>query len=172
MGLWVNGNLATVLFDSAGLGLTTVVLGSTIMESSSSYRNVGEALSRFAGVGALILLLLWNPLVLHPRYWTATTVSLSVLLDAALIIAGAGLLCLRKLGGLALSAVSLLLLTRTAVQIVAFPWSLTLLLPIFFTAFLWRLLRWDSGGRAAFFILGSMVASGLLNYIAFLMGHG
>lgn len=141
------------------------------MEQSSNYHDLAKVLCRLAGVAALLLLLLWNPLVLRPRFWTPAAVAYSVSVDSALIIAGVGLVCLRKLGGVAISALALLLFTQIAVQSAGLPWSLILLLPIFLTAFFWRVLRWGNSRRDALFALGSIVASGLLNYIAFVMRH-
>ena len=154
-----------------GLAGYTVVQVHTMMESPSNYHDLGKILSRLAGVAALVLLLLWNPLVLRPRHWTVATVAFSVSVDAALIIAGVGLVCLKRWGGLALSALTLALLARTSVQSPGLPWSLALLLPILFTAFFWRVLRWGNARRDVVFVLGGIVASGLLNYIAYVSHH-
>ena len=59
-----------------------------------------------------------------------------VSIDAALIIAGVGLVWLRKLGALGISTAALLLLVRTAPQSTGLFWSL-ILLPLLFTAVCW-----------------------------------
>jgi len=140
----------------------------TTMEQPSNYHDLAKALCRLSGVAAFLLILFWNPVVLRPRFWTASAVAYSVSVDAALIIACVGLLCLRKWGALAISALALLLLTRMGTGL---QWSLILLLPIFFTALVWRALRWGKWRHDLVLALGSIAASGLLTYIAFVMRH-
>jgi len=133
--------------------------------------DIAKVLCRLTGVATLLLLLFWNPLFLRPRFWTAPAIAFSVSIDAALIIAGVGLVCLKKWGALVISAVALLLLTRTAAQGAGFPWSLILLLPALFSAVCWRVLSWGNSRRDFLFALASIVTSGLLSYVAFVMRH-
>jgi hypothetical protein len=65
-------------------------------QASSSKRAVVRVMFTTVGLCAVLLSLLWNPLVLRPRFWSATFVLRSLLGDAAVLLMGVGLIRLRR----------------------------------------------------------------------------
>src|SRR5580704_14462772 len=76
---------------------------------ASNRRDADRVTIRTCGFGAILLSLLWNPLVLPPRFWSARVVIWSFALDAALILIGVGLILLRRWAALLASATAVCL---------------------------------------------------------------
>jgi hypothetical protein len=138
------------------------------IERSTNYEDLGKALSRLGGTCTLFLFLFWNPLVLRPRVWSLSAIAFLVTMDATLLAAGMGLILLRKWGALLVSASTLFLLVRTG-QSEGIAWVLILLVPLPFTIVFWRILIWGNKRFDPLLALGSVTASGVINYIAYAM---
>jgi hypothetical protein len=83
------------------------------MEQTISFRDtLGRMVFRIMGGLALLLALLWNPMVLRPRFWNATVVAREVAVEVTLIVVGIGLVCVRKWAAIGVSVVAALLLVE------------------------------------------------------------
>ena len=118
----------------------------------------GKAAFKLIGTCGLIFLVLWNPLVLRPRFWNLSVFCRFLFIDAALLVCSAGLLCLRKWAALLFLALSgylaLVFSTGGVAAIVIFVMSL-----IICVAF-WRDLVWGKAGRDSLLVVGGVVAAG------------
>jgi hypothetical protein len=139
--------------------------------SGMSGKDVGSILLRLVGVGSLLLLLFANPIVLRPRFWSASDVARSIAIDATLLIVGTGLIFLRKWAALLSSAIASILAAQLLVAEVKINlvWLLPLLLPIVLTTFSWRGLVWGDKRRDLIFCFAAVISVGFLHYIAFLL---
>src|ERR1700674_4615551 len=69
-------------------------------------RVVGRVIFGTVCLSAILLFLLWNPLVLRPRFWNATVVVRSLFIDVALLLIGVGLILLRRWAALLASVLA------------------------------------------------------------------
>jgi hypothetical protein len=126
-----------------------------------------------AGLCAILLFLLWNPLVLRPRLWSATVVGRSLLIDATLLLIGVGLCRLRRWAALLASVLAVYVAIDFATTggglVVAL--TLGLLTPLLLTVVFWRDLVWGDKWRDLLLGVASLVMSGLLHFAAFLIHH-
>jgi hypothetical protein len=131
----------------------------------------GKVVSKLVGASTLLLLLFANPLVLRPRFWSASVVTRSLIMDAALLVVGVGLFFLRKwaaLLGSAMAGYFVFLLVKTG-QSQNLAWSLLFLLPLCLTVTLWSSLEWGSKRRDLLLVFSAVTASALVHYVAFLL---
>lgn len=126
-----------------------------------------------AGLCAILLFLLWNPLVLRPRLWSATVVVRSRLIDAALRLIGVGLIRLRRWAALLASAVAIYVATDFASSESGLGVALTLILltPLLLTVVFWRDLVWGDKRHDLLLAIACLVVSGLFHCSAYLIHH-
>src|ERR1700733_3322811 len=99
---------------------------------SSNKRTAARILFISAGFFTILLFLLWNPLVLRPRSWSAAVVVRSLSIDALLLLIGVGLIRLRRWAALLASVLAVyvavdLVTTRGGLGVVL---ALGLLMPL------------------------------------------
>jgi len=157
----------------------SLVHSTPLMRQLDDYRTFyGKVIFRVVGGCALLLFLLWNPLVLPPRVWNPSVVARSMAIDTTLVVVGIGLIGLRRWAGLLSLALAgcigfAFLLSSTEA---AHVWiSLILLMLSLFLALLvvvfWRILTWGNGLLDPLLALGAVVLCALINYIAFVARH-
>ena len=131
----------------------------------------GTIIFRAIGVCALLLVLLWNPIVLAPRFWNASVIARSILLDATLLAAGVGLFCLRKWAALLCGVLSLWAavgLGRTS-DPAGVLLTVILLTPLLLFFIFWRTLVWGNKTRDLLMVLAAVMVSSMIEYVAFLI---
>jgi hypothetical protein len=140
---------------------------------SSNKRAVARVVFRTVGLCAVLLFLLWNPLVLRPRFWNATVVVRSLSIDAALLLIGIGLIRLRRWAALLASvlAVYVAIDFKIAGGSLGVPSTLGLLIPLLLTVVFWRDLAWGDKRRDLLLTLASLIVSGFFHYAAFVIHH-
>jgi hypothetical protein len=147
------------------------------MRQFDDYRRFyGKVIFRVVGGCLLLLFLLWNPLVLPPRFWNPSVVARSMAIDTTLVVVGIGLIGLRRWAGLLSLALAgcigfAFLFSSTEASHV---WlSLILLMPVLILTFLivvfWRTLAWGNGLIDPLCALGALVLCALIHYIAFIV---
>ena len=144
------------------------------MEQVSSHkRTVASVMFTTAGLCAILLFLLWNPLVLRPRFWSATVVIRSLSIDAMLLLIGVGLIRLRRWAALLASVLAVYVAIDFATKGggLGIPLSLGLLTPLLPTVVFWRDLVWGDKWRDLLLGVASLAVSGLLHYAAFVTHH-
>ena len=142
------------------------------MEQVSSNKcTVARVMFTTAGLGAILLFLLWNPLVLRPRFWSARVVVRSLLLDAALLLIGVGLIRLRRWAALMASALAVYVAIDFEIRggELGLAWTLGLLIPLLLTLVFWRESAWGDKRRDLLLALASLIVSGLFHCAAFAM---
>ena len=122
-----------------------------------------------AGLSAILLFLLWNPLVLRPRFWSAPVVVKSLSLDATLLLIGIGLISLRRWAALLASVLAVFAAMELYGRGLGGPLALGILIPLFLTVVFWRTLVWGDKRRDLLLTLASLIVSGLLHYAAFVI---
>jgi hypothetical protein len=139
----------------------------------SDKRTVARVLFTTAGLCAISLFLLWNPLVLRPRFWSATIVIRSLSIDAMLLLIGVGLIRLRRWAALLASALAVCVAVDFATTREGLGVALTLglLTPLLLTVVFWRDLVWGDKWRDLLLGVASLAVSGLLHYSAFVIRH-
>ena len=144
---------STVSDNGAGLRRTRL-----LPAGISFTRDVGAALFIVMGLVGIGLSALWNPLVLTPRVWDTDVFLRSVVLDAALIAGGMGLIARRRWAGLLAATAGLVIAADVGISIGV--WGLVLLLlPSLVTATCWRALTAASPKRdTAIVVLGVMLS--------------
>jgi len=144
-----------------------------LAEQISPNKNaVARVIFPTAGLSAILLFLLWNPLVLRPRFWSAPVVVVkSLSLDATLLLIGIGLISLRRWAALLASvlAVYIAIDFNGTGRDLGVPLALGILIPLFLTAVFWQTLVWGDKRRDLLLTLASLTASGLLHYAAFVI---
>jgi hypothetical protein len=75
-------------------------------QANPTKRLVGHIVFGNVGGCAILLFLLWNPLVLRPRFWNAWVIVRSFSIDAALLLIGVGLIHLRRWAALSAAALA------------------------------------------------------------------
>src|SRR6266851_1284242 len=140
---------------------------------SSDKRTVARVMFTTAGLCSILLLLLWNPLVLRPRFWSATVVVRSLSIDAALLLIGVGLIRLRRWAALLASvlAVYVAIDFKGTGEGLGVALTLGLLTPLLLTVVFWRDMVWGDKWRDLLLTLASLMLSGLLHYAAFVIHH-
>jgi len=140
---------------------------------SSNKRAVARVVFRTVGLCAVLLFLLWNPLVLRPRVWSATVVVRSLSIDAALLLIGVGLIRLRRWAALLASVLAVYVAIDFASTGgglgVALTLSLLTSLPL--TVVFWRDLVWGDKRSDLLLAFGSVTVSALFHYAAFVIHH-
>jgi len=143
------------------------------MAQFDEYRNFcGKVVFRAVGVGAFLLFLLWNPLVLRPRLWNTSVVAHSMAIDAALLAIGIGLFGLRRWAAILSSALTgyvafpYLLSSTAGTQV--FP-ILIVLVPSVLTVVFWQALAWGNKLREPFLVLVIVLVDALIHYAAFVI---
>jgi hypothetical protein len=136
-------------------------------------RVVGRVIFGTVGLCAILLFLLWNPLVLRPRFWNAKVVVRSLSIDAALPVVGIGLICFRRWAALVASALAAYLAIYSVSTGGRFgvPMSLILLTPLPLTVVFWGDLVWGDKRRDLLLALASVTVSALIHYAAFVARH-
>ena len=134
-------------------------------------RVVGRVIFGTVGLSAILLFLLWNPLVLRPRFWSATVVVRSLSIDTALLVIGVGLIRLRRWAALAASVFA----AYVAIDFVAtsgglgVPLTLSLLTPVPLTLIFWRELVGGDKRRDLLLAVAGLMVSALFHYAAFVI---
>jgi hypothetical protein len=151
-----------------------LLIRDTTMERSSNYQDVGKMAFKVMGACALLLFLFWNPLLLRPRFWNVSAVARSWTIDAILLVGGCGLIYLRKWAALLSSLLGAYVAltpikSGVGVSAASVALSLIVLLPLLLSAVFWRKLVWGDRRRDPLFALVGVAASGLLQYVAFLV---
>jgi len=129
--------------EIADLGLLTLDTlkreGKPMERANSKKRALGHVLFRTVGLCAVLLFLLWNPLVLRPRFWSATVVVRSLSIDAALLLIGVGLIRLRRWAALLASVLAVYVAIDSASTGggLGVPLTLCLLTPLPLTVVFW-----------------------------------
>lgn len=138
---------------------------------SSAKSAVARVMFTTVGLSAILLFLLWNPLVLRPRFWSATVVVRSLSLDATLLLIGIGLISLRRWAALLASVLAV----YVAIDFdgigrgLGVPLALGILIPLFLTVIFWRTLVWGDKRRDLLLTFSSVIVSGLLHCAAFVI---
>jgi hypothetical protein len=140
---------------------------------SSNKRAVARVVFRTVGLCAVLLFLLWNPLVLRPRFWTATVVVRSLSIDAALLLIGVGLIRLRRWAALLASVLAVYVAIDFASTGggLGVALTLSLLTPLPLTVVFWRDLVWGDKRSDLLLALASVIVSALFHYAAFVIHH-
>jgi hypothetical protein len=149
-------------------------LEDTLMEqANSNKRAVGRVMFRTVGLCSVLLFLLWNPLVLRPRFWNTTVVVRSLSIDTTLLVIGMGLICLRRWAALLASVLAAYVAIDSASTGGGFgvPLTLIILTPLPLTVVCWRDLVWGDKRRDLLLALASLIVSALFHYAAFLIHH-
>lgn len=144
------------------------------MERATAYGDAfGKVIIRAVGLCALFFFLFANPLVLRPRFWTASVIARSMAIDATLLVVGAGLVGLRRWAAVLSSAIGLYLAIELGVAGAGagLLLSLTLLIPLPLTFIFWRTLVWGDKRRDPLLAAGGLALSALVYYAAFLIHH-
>ncbi len=142
------------------------------MLQPTAYRaGFGTIIFRVIGVCAVVLFLLWNPIVLPPRFWNASVIARSIVLDTTLLAVGVGLFCIRKWAALlcgVLSVWAAIALGRTSDPAgVLLTVILLTPLPLFFI--FWRILAWGNKTRDLPMVLAAVMVSSIVEWVAFLL---
>jgi amino acid transporter len=140
-------------------------------QASSNKRTAARIMFITAGLCAILLFLLWNPLVLRPRSWSAAVVVRSLSIDAALLLIGVGLIRLRRWATLLASVVAVYIAIDFEIRRggLGLPLALGLLIPLLFTGVFWRDLVWGDKRRDLLLVLASLLVSGVCHYAAFML---
>ena len=138
---------------------------------SSNKRTVARVMFTSVGLCAILLFILWNPLVLRPRFWIATVVVRSLSIDTALLLIGFGLICLRRWAALlaSLLAIYVAIDFKSTGGSLGIALTLGLVMPILLTVVFWRELVWGDKWRDLLLTLASLFVSGLFHYAAFVI---
>jgi hypothetical protein len=154
--------------------LDTLKREGTVMEqANSNKRAVGRVMFRTVGLCALLLFLLWNPLILRPRFWNASVVVRSFSIDTALLAIGIGLIRLRRWAALLASVLGACVAIDFAITGggLGVPLTLSFLTPLPLTVVFWRDLVWGNRRRDLLLALASLILSALFHYAAFVSHH-
>jgi hypothetical protein len=140
---------------------------------SLNKRAIACVVFRTLGLCAVLLFLLWNPLVLRPRFWSAPVVVRSLSIDAALLLIGVGLIRLRRWAALLASALAVYVAIDFASTGggLGVALTLSLLTPLPLTVVFWRDLGWGDNRSNLLWVLASVMVSLLLHYAAFVIHH-
>jgi hypothetical protein len=140
---------------------------------SSNKRAVSRVVFRTVGLCAVLLFLLWNPLVLRPRLWSATVVVRSLSIDTALLLIGVGLIRRRRWAALLASVLAVYVAIDFASTGggLGVALTLSLLTPLPLTVVFWRNLVWGDKWSNLLLALASVVVSVLFHYAAFVIHH-
>jgi hypothetical protein len=144
------------------------------MEQVSSNKSaVARVVFRTVGLCAVLLFLLWNPLVLRPRFWSATVVVRSLSIDAALLLVGSGLIRLRRWAVLLASVLAVYVAIDFASTGggLGVALALSLLTPLTLTVVFWPELVWGDKRGDLLLALASVTVSALFHYVAFVIHH-
>ena len=133
----------------------------------------GKVIFRAVGLCTLFFFLFANPLVLRPRFWTASVIARSMAIDATLLVVGAGLVGLRRWAAVLSSGIGLYLAIELGIAGAGagLLLSLTLLAPLPLTFIFWRALLWGDKRRDLLLAVGGLAVSALVHYAAFLRRH-
>jgi hypothetical protein len=129
------------------------------------HRDVGEIIFRIVGSAALLLFLLWNPIVLPPRVWNASVIARGMTLDATLIVIGVGLFRSRRWAALLCAAVAVdfaIGLARTP-DVSGVGLTAILLTPLRLTFIFWRNLVWGDNRRDPLFAFAGVMVSAIVH---------
>jgi hypothetical protein len=140
-------------------------------------RTHSNVVFRILGFCAVLLFLLCNPLVLRPRFWSASIVLWSVTLDAALLVVGIGLVFLRRWAALLASVLGAYVAMHFAIASkgtgFGAPLILVLLMPLLIclplTVVFWKNLVPGDRRRDPLFVLAGLIIIALLHYLAFVI---
>lgn len=143
--------------------------GTLVEKGNSNKRDAARVIFGAVGVCAILLFLLWNPLVLRMRFWNAKIVVRSLSMDAALLVMGVGLIQLRRWAALLASAVAAYITVDFATRGggLGVPLTLGLLTSLPLTVIFWGELVWGNKGRDRLVMLASLLVSTLIHYVAF-----
>ena len=141
------------------------------MAQASLYRaSFVKVIFRTIGVSTISLFLVWNPIVLRPRFWDTSVMVRSVTLDATLLVAGVGLCCSRKWAALVCTVI--LVWVAIGLGRASDPsgilLTMLLLTPLALFPVFWRVLEWGKS-RDLLIVLGGVAVSALCQYVAFFM---
>jgi hypothetical protein len=75
-------------------------------QANSNKRLLGHVMFGTVALCAVLLFLLWNPLVLRPRFWNAAVILRSLSIDTGLLVIGVGLIRLRRWAALLASVLA------------------------------------------------------------------
>ena len=139
--------------------------------ANSDRRVVGHVVFGTVGLCAILLFLLWNPLVLRPRFWNAEIVFRSLSMDTALLVIGVGVIRLRRWAALLASVFAACFAVDYATTGVGLgvPLTLFILTPVPLTLIFWRELVWGNKRRDLLLVLASLLLSALLHFTAFVL---
>jgi hypothetical protein len=140
---------------------------------SPNQRTVARVVFATLGLCAILLFLLWNPLVLRPRFWSARVVVRSLSIDTALLVIGVGLILLRRWAALLASvlAACVAISFAKAGSGLGLPLTLGLLTPLPLTLVFWRDLVWGDNRRDLLLAFASLIVSALGHGLAFVIYH-
>jgi hypothetical protein len=140
-------------------------------QASPNKRTVARVMFATLGLCAVLLFLLWNPIVLRPRFWSATVVIRSLSIDTALLLIGVGLILLRRWAALLASALGVYAAIdfKSTGGGIGVPLTLGLLIPLLLTVVFWQDLVWGEKRRDLLLTLASLIVSGLFQYAAFVI---
>jgi hypothetical protein len=140
------------------------------MELFKAYR---DDLSRVAfavlGVCTLLTFLAWNLVVFHPRFWNASFVARSMVIEAGLLAVGVGLILKRKWAALLCSALGCYLaidLARSSAIAAEASAGLFFLIPLIVSILFWRTLVWGHRLLDPLLLIAAMAISALIHYYA------
>lgn len=114
------------------------------------------------GAAALLLAVLVNPAVLHPRLWNASTFKSEAIGESVLIATGLGLLNSRKWAALVASAIATWLAVHAARDLPPdnrIEVALLLSLPLITTVIGWPALTWIRSKRDLLFVVAAVLIS-------------
>jgi hypothetical protein len=149
----------------------TLKRGLLMEQVSSNKRTVARVIFTTAGLCAILLFLLWNPLVLRPRIWSAKVVVRSLSIDAVLLLVGIGLIRLRRWAAVLASVLAVYVAIHFKITGGGFGvlLALGLLMPLLLTVVFWRNLVWGNKRRDLLLTLASLIVSGLFHCAAFVI---
>jgi hypothetical protein len=124
---------------------------------------------RASGTCALLLLLMSNPLVLRPRYWSAHVVARSLAIDGVLLTAGIGFIALRKWAALLVSALSVLITFEFLRQSAGMAVPVMLATQPILTVVFWRTLIWGDRRSNALLVARIVLVDALIHSTAFIV---
>jgi hypothetical protein len=146
------------------------------MEQTNPFRiGFGRVICRAIGICVVLLFLLWNPIVLQPRFWDASVVVRSIAVDATLLVVGVGLFCLRRWAALLCIALSVCFAHGLGAPADPAGILLTviLLIPLPVAFVFWQILTWGNKKRDPLIAIAGVMVSAIVHYGAFLMHvHG
>jgi hypothetical protein len=109
----------------------------------------------------------FNPIVLHHRFWDITRIFRSVLIHSAQLAIGIGLIASRKWAAVAVSLVAIYVAAAIPSEY-SVALRLWVLIPALLTLAFWGSLDRASARRETLWIALAISVSGLVEYVAFL----